>query len=81
MKHKLFCAKDQLEIFSLGMEIALTEILGASIGYWLDVKFDTLPWCLIGGVSVGFVLGLVQVVETARSAAKKLKQKDNNGRS
>lgn len=76
MPHRPFGAQDQLEIASLGTEFALTEILGAAAGYWLDTKLGTLPWCLVGGVLVGFAVGLVRIVGVARAANKK-----KNGRS
>ena len=69
-----FSAKDHLEITSLGTEFALAEIVGAAIGYWLDTKFGTLPWCLVGGVILGFALGLARIVQAARQAGKKEKQ-------
>ena len=71
-----FGAQDQLEIASLGTEFALTEILGAAAGYWIDTKLGTLPWCLVGGVLVGFALGLWRIIDVARAANKK-----KNGRS
>ena len=76
MPKHLFGAQDQLQIASLGTEFALTEILGAAAGYWLDTKLGTLPWCLVGGVLVGFALGLLRIVGVARSVNKK-----KNGRS
>ena len=76
MTHPPFGAQDQLEIASLGTEFALTEIIGAAAGYWLDKKLGTLPWCLVGGVLVGFAVGLVRIVGVARAASKK-----KNGRS
>ena len=76
MPQRPFGAQDQLEIASLGTEFALTEILGAAAGYWLDTKLGTLPWCLVGGVLVGFAVGLVRIVGVARAASKK-----KNGRS
>ncbi len=68
-----FSAKDHLEITSLGTEFALLEILGAAAGYWLDCKLDTLPWCLAGGVILGFALGLMRIVQVARQAQKEKK--------
>ena len=76
-----FGAHDQLEIASLGTEFALTEILGAAAGYWLDIKLGTLPWCLLGGVAVGFALGLWRVISATKRANKDLKKVDKNGRS
>ena len=74
MPYKPFGTRDQLEILSLGTELALTEIIGATVGYWLDVKLGTLPWCLVGGVLLGFVLSLVRVISVAKRTEK-------NGRS
>ena len=70
MPKHLFGAQDQLQIASLGTEFALTEILGAVAGYWLDRKLGTLPWCLVGGVVVGFALGLWRVIDVAHHANK-----------
>lgn len=72
-----FAPKDQMEILSLGTEFALTEMLGAAAGYWLDNKLGTLPWCLVGGVIVGFALGFWRVV----AAAKATNQEGKHGRS
>ena len=69
-----FSAKDHLEITSLGTEFALAEIIGAAVGYWLDNKFGTLPWCLVGGVLLGFALGLARIIQAARQAGTKGKE-------
>ena len=76
MSRKLFGAKDQLQILSLGTEFALIEILFVGIGYWFDTRFDTLPWCLVAGMYIGFALGITHIVSIAREANKK-----KNGRS
>lgn len=77
-----FSAKDHLEITSLGTEFALSEIIGALVGWQLDKKFGTLPWCLLGGVVLGFGFGLYRIISAARQANKNLKQlKDKHGRS
>ncbi len=81
MPDKPFGPQDQLQIASLGTEFALTEILGAAAGYWLDRKLGTLPWCLVGGVLVGFVLGLVRVLQVAQAANKNLPKVKKDGRS
>ena len=71
MARKLFGTHDHLEIFSLGTEFALIEILFIGGGYWLDIKFDTLPWCLVAGAWIGFALGITHIVSIAHAANKK----------
>lgn len=62
-----FSGKDAGDITSLGMEFALSEILGALGGYWLDKKYGTLPWCLLGGVLLGFCVGLYRIITAAKA--------------
>ena len=81
MPQRPFGPQDQLQIASLGTEFALTEILGAAVGYWLDLKLGTIPWCMIGGVLAGFALGLVRVVSVAKQATKNRTKVDKDGRS
>lgn len=68
-----FSAKDHLEITSLGTEFALLVILGTAAGWWLDNKWGTLPWCLLGGVLIGFACGLARIICAAKAAPKELK--------
>ena len=81
MAQRPFGAQDQLEIASLGTEFALTEMIGAGAGYWIDGKLGTLPWCLLGGVVIGFALGMWRVIRAAKAANKDLKKVDKHGRS
>ena len=71
MARKLFGARDHLEIVSLGMEFALIQVLFVGVGYWFDVKFGTLPWCLLAGAFIGFALGITHIVSIALEANKK----------
>lgn len=66
-----FSGKDVSDISSLGMEFALAEILGAALGFWLDRKFGTLPWCLLGGVVLGFCVGFYRIVKVAKERSVK----------
>lgn len=81
MPQKPFGPQDQLQIASLGTEFALTEILGAATGYWLDQKLGIIPWCMIGGVLVGFALGLVRIISVAKQAKKNEAKVNKDGRS
>ena len=81
MPPKPFGPQDQLEIASLGTEFALLEVIGAAVGYWLDTKWNTLPWCLLGGVGIGFTLGLVRILQVAKQANHVANKGKKDGRS
>jgi F0F1-type ATP synthase assembly protein I len=40
---------------SLGIEVGLSVVVGAGLGWWIDGQFDSGPWGLIGGVILGTV--------------------------
>ena len=72
-----FTKKDHVKITTLGLEFAVSEILGAYAGYWLDGKLGTSPWGLIAGVWAGFGLGFYQILRAAKAMqaeADKLKK-------
>ncbi len=41
------------------MEMAIPAVLG----WWLDRKLDTSPWCLSAGGGIGLALGLLHLVQ------------------
>ena len=65
-----FTTQDHLQITTLGLEFAVSEMLGAYAGYRLDVKLNTSPWFLIVGVIAGFALGFYQIVRAAKQMQK-----------
>ena len=81
MAYKPFGPQDQLQIASLGTEFALAEIIGAVVGFWLDKKLGTLPWFLLGGAVMGFVWGLMRIVQVAKQANREVYKGKQNGRS
>lgn len=80
-----FSKQDHMEITTLGLEFALSEILGVWLGYWLDGKLGTGPWLLIAGACAGFALGFYIIVRAAknmsRGAANLNKADKKDGRS
>lgn len=77
-----FSKQDHLEITTLGLEFAVSEILGAGAGYFLDKHWGTSPWCLVAGAIAGFALGMYQIIRGASKLThgnvhlKKAEQKD-----
>jgi len=31
------------------------------LGWFVDYKFDTAPWCAVGGIFVGFAIGMLNM--------------------
>ena len=46
-----------MRLVGLGMEFAVTVVLGLAVGYYLDRWLGTKPWLLMVGVVLGGVLG------------------------
>lgn len=68
-----------LSASSVGLELAVSVILCLLIGRWLDGRYGTTPWFMIGGVILGFTAGMRAVYrhvatadrEAARSEAER----------
>jgi ATP synthase protein I len=46
-----------MRLVGLGVEFAVTVVLGLAAGYYLDRWLGTKPWLLMVGVVLGGVLG------------------------
>lgn len=53
---------------SLGMELAVSMVLGVLAGRWADARLGTAPVMLLVGVAVGFGAGLYLLVRGAKQA-------------
>lgn len=60
----------QLKTFArvgaLGIELALTTVLGLLGGRWLDSKLSTAPWLTLVGLILGVIAGFRSLYRTAR---------------
>ena len=45
----------------IGLELAAAVLLGVWTGYWLDGKFGTAPWLMLGGAAGGMGAGFYLV--------------------
>jgi F0F1-type ATP synthase assembly protein I len=64
-------SRTQTELYrfaGLGMQFAATLAVFGLLGYWLDGKLGTSPWLLLGGIFVGFAIGLFALVKAVPSA-------------
>jgi ATP synthase protein I len=51
-----------LRFVGIGTELVATVLLGVALGWWLDRRFGTKPWCLTGGAFLGAVAGMINYV-------------------
>lgn len=54
----------------VGTEFIVTVLLPGALGYWLDGKFHTSPWLMIGLGVVGFAVGLYRMLKAAKAAMR-----------
>jgi len=58
---------------AIGMEMAISVVIGMALGWWLDKLFNTKPWLALVGMLFGFAAGF-------RSLFRLLKEvKDGGG--
>jgi ATP synthase protein I len=60
----------------LGLELAGAVAGFALLGYWVDRHYATKPWGLVGGVVLGFVGGLYNLVKQSLRAVREAKAED-----
>ena len=41
----------------IGLQLATTLLAGVFLGFFLDRKFQTAPFCTLGGSALGFIAG------------------------
>ncbi len=71
--------KKQLQFFGLGMateigySIAVPVVLGALIGVWLDIRFQSKPKFTLSGIFTGIFLSFVNLYKIVQNITRKSK--------
>jgi F0F1-type ATP synthase assembly protein I len=60
----------------IGLELAGAIAGLAFVGYWIDGRFGTTPWGMLGGVVIGLVGGLYNLVRESLAAVQDAKIED-----
>jgi F0F1-type ATP synthase assembly protein I len=63
----------------IGLELAGAIAGLALIGYWIDARFATKPWGMLGGVVMGLVGGLYNLVRESLAAMREGQSEDRHG--
>ncbi len=66
---------------SVGLEMALSIVIGALAGWWLDGKFQTEPWLLLSGVLIGVLAAFNSLIRMAKAAAREEELLDEENQS
>ncbi len=59
-------ARSQGLAYQGAFEAVVAILIAAGIGYWIDDSFETAPWGLIVGTSVGFGSFVLRLVRLGR---------------
>ena len=62
----------------IGLELAGILAGLALAGYWIDGRFGTSPWGILGGVVLGLVGGLYNLVRESLDASREARNEDAN---
>ena len=60
-----------LRLASVGIELAVSTVVGMLGGSWLDKKLGTAPYLAIAGLCLGVVAGFRSLIATARKSLDK----------
>lgn len=60
----------------VGLELAGATAGLALVGYWIDGRYGTAPWGFLGGVFVGIVGGLYNLVRESLQALREAGTED-----
>jgi F0F1-type ATP synthase assembly protein I len=52
----------------LGLRFVVTVALFGLFGWWLDGRFGTIPWLLVGGILLGSVVAFISIVRAVPPA-------------
>ncbi|MFN0159546.1 MAG: AtpZ/AtpI family protein [Bacteroidota bacterium] len=67
--------RDVGPFLTIGLQLAIAVVAFFFVGYWLDGKFGTSPWCSIGGAFLGVAGGLAKFLKEAIALGRKADEK------
>ena len=65
---------------ALGLEMALSVVIGMAIGYYLDRWLGTGPWLMVVWIGLGFAAGVRSLDRAAVRSGKDLEREEEEER-
>jgi ATP synthase protein I len=72
--------KDLGDYGTLGLEVALSVVVGLVFGHWLDGKFGTAPWLGLVGLGFGVAAGVRAVYRALARANRQAAEEEQRER-
>lgn len=63
--------RQYIQYVSLGVEIAAALSIPILAGYWIDRRWDTMPWFTFLGILIGVATMLIIMIRVARNVSGK----------
>ena len=74
------CFRELAKYSALGLEMALSVVIGMGIGYYLDRWLGTEPWLLIVWIGLGFAAGVRSLYRAAVRSGKDVERDEEERR-
>ena len=60
---KTLIPQEAIKYLGIGVQFAVTILAGMFLGYLLDGKLQTIPWCTLAGAALGLVVGFIELLK------------------
>lgn len=80
MAEQIEAVRESSTYLGLGLQLALTVVLFAGLGYLMDRWLGTSPWLLIGGMVLGLVATFVYLLRLAADLSARRKKPLQDGK-
>ncbi len=67
-------------MLGIGIQLVVTILAFAALGWWLDKTFSTEPWLLLVGLLFGATGGMISFIRTALNAGSSKSKRDTKKR-